>query len=179
MRHGRSNRGDREYLCCPVWRTRSLLVLPIRRGLDIADYRDIAVQKAYTLGRRAQARDYLDLHAVLQAGFISFDDLLRWTQETYHEAFSARLFLQQLTYTRDIVLSLLTTLQSFEAIERDLQINGQRHALVLFPRHARDHSYDAAFVPPTPLLSLPRRSLGHRPPRGDPHSHRARRWFTG
>ncbi|MGC8489615.1 MAG: nucleotidyl transferase AbiEii/AbiGii toxin family protein, partial [Clostridia bacterium] len=53
------------------------------RGLAVADARDIAVQKAYTLGRRAQARDYLDLHAILQGGLLSLDNLVRWTQETY------------------------------------------------------------------------------------------------
>jgi len=34
------------------------------RGLAVADVRDIAVQKAYTVGRRVQARDYIDLHAI-------------------------------------------------------------------------------------------------------------------
>lgn len=95
------------------------------RGIAVADARDIAVQKAYTVGRRAQARDYLDLHAVLTRGILSLDDLMRLARETYHDAFSARLFLQQLTYTQDLAdrdsaLSLLETLQSLETIARDL-----------------------------------------------------------
>ncbi len=95
------------------------------RGLAVADARDVAVQKAYTVGRRAQARDYLDLHAVLTRGILSLDDLMRLARDTYHDAFSARLFLQQLTYThdlsdRDSALSLLVTPQSFETITRDL-----------------------------------------------------------
>lgn len=95
------------------------------RGMAVADARDVAVQKAYTVGRRAAARDYLDLHAVLTRGLVSLDDLMRLAGETYHDAFSARLFLQQLTYTQDLpdrdsALTLLVTPQSFEAISRDL-----------------------------------------------------------
>jgi hypothetical protein len=91
----------------------------------VADARDVAVQKAYTVGRRARARDYLDLHAVLTGGLVSLDDLLQLAQSTYHDAFSARLFLQQLTYTadlpdRDDALSLLVTPQSFETIAQEL-----------------------------------------------------------
>lgn len=95
------------------------------QGIAVADVRDVAVQKAYTLGRRAQARDYLDLQAVLTRGLVSLDDLIHLAQDTYHDAFSARLFLQQLTYTQDLpdrdsALSLLVTPQSFETIARDL-----------------------------------------------------------
>ncbi len=95
------------------------------RGLAVADALDVAVQKAYTVGRRAQARDYLDLHAVLTRGIATLDDLIRLAQDTYHDAFSARLFLQQLTYTQDLpdrdsALMLLVTPQSFETIAEDL-----------------------------------------------------------
>jgi len=94
------------------------------RGLAIADARDVAVQKAYTVGRRAQARDYLDLHAVLTRNIVSLDDLMHLAQATYRDAFSARLFLQQLTYTqdlpdRDTALSLLVTPQSFDTTTED------------------------------------------------------------
>jgi hypothetical protein len=95
------------------------------RGLAVADARDIAVQKAYTVGRRAQARDDLDLHAVLTRGIVSLDDLLVWAHETYREAFSPRLFLQQLTYTadipdRDAALALLVHPTTFDAVAADL-----------------------------------------------------------
>jgi predicted nucleotidyltransferase component of viral defense system len=95
------------------------------RGVAVADPRDVAVQKAYTIGRRAQARDYLDLHAVLTRGVISLEDLMRLAQETYGDAFSPRLFLQQLTYTQDLpdrddALSLLVTPQSFDVITQAL-----------------------------------------------------------
>ncbi len=107
------------------------------RGLAVADVRDVAVQKAYTVGRRAQARDYLDLHAVLTQGIVSLDDLMRLAQDTYRDAFSARLFLQQLTYTQDLpdrdsALSLLMTPQSFDTITRDLTRQVQNWAAQRF-----------------------------------------------
>jgi len=95
------------------------------RGLAIADTRDIAVQKAYKVRRRAQARDYLDLHAILTRGIVSLDDLLVWAHQIYGEAFSPRLFLQQLTYTadipdRDTALVLLMHPTTFDAVAADL-----------------------------------------------------------
>ncbi len=100
------------------------------RGLSVADARDVAVQKAYTLGRRAQARDYLDLHAALTGGVLSLDDVLQWGPATYGDAFSPRLFLQQLTYTRDVMdrdsaLALLATPRPFATIARELAVQVQ------------------------------------------------------
>ena len=95
------------------------------RGLGVADARDVAVQKAYTLGRRARARDYLDLHAALTRGILSLEEMLAWGRATYQDAFSPRLFLQQLTYTRDVTdldsaLALLVTPTPFATIADDL-----------------------------------------------------------
>ena len=105
------------------------------RGLAVADARDIAVQKAYTLGRRAQARDYLDLQAILAGHVIILDDLIQFAQDSYGDAFSARLFLQQLTFTddlpdRDTALSLLVNPKSFDTVSEDLA----QEIRTLFPR---------------------------------------------
>ena len=98
------------------------------RGLSIADPKGIAVQKAYTLGRRAQARDYIDLHAIMKAGLMSIDEIMNRAQHTYGDAFSPRLFLQQLTYTHDLTdkdkdeaVGLMIKPQSFTAVEQDLR----------------------------------------------------------
>jgi hypothetical protein len=96
------------------------------QGLAVADARDIALQKAYTIGRRAQARDYLDLHAILQRGVLTLDDLMAEAQAVYQGGFSPRLFLQQLTYTRDLpdrdtALHLLRVPVTFAEVERDLE----------------------------------------------------------
>ncbi|MHB8189957.1 MAG: nucleotidyl transferase AbiEii/AbiGii toxin family protein [Ferrimicrobium sp.] len=98
------------------------------RGLSVADPRDIAVQKAYTIGRRAQARDYIDLHAIIKTGLMTIHEIMSRAQRTYGDAFSPRLFLQQLTYTHDLTdkdkddaVSLLIEPQSFAIVEQDLQ----------------------------------------------------------
>lgn len=97
------------------------------RGLWVADPRDIAIQKAYTIGRRAVARDYLDLHALLcVTQTISLGDLLQAAQIVYGEGFSSRLFLRQLTDDSDLIdhddaITLLISPYSFEAIMDDLQ----------------------------------------------------------
>lgn len=116
----------------------TLLAYPFRhrfphrawQGIAVADARDVAVQKARILGRpflgrRAQARDYVDMHALLTRGVVSLDELLAWGQETYRDAFSPRLFLQQLTYTEDVAdvdsaLTLLVDPVPFSAIAADL-----------------------------------------------------------
>lgn len=113
------------------------------RGLAVAGPRDIAAQKAYTLGRRAQARDYLDMHGLLTSGVVSLDEVLQEARATYHDAFSPRLFLQQLTYTRDVpdwedALTLLAQPQSLPVIERDLQTMVRawvQHHLAHSPTH--------------------------------------------
>jgi hypothetical protein len=98
------------------------------RDISVADPKDIALQKAYTLGRRARARDYIDLHAIMKAGLMSIDEIINRAQHTYGNAFSPRLFLQQLTYTHDLVdkdkdeaVSLMIEPQSFTIVEQDLQ----------------------------------------------------------
>ena len=111
----------------------TLLAYPFRhrypyaawRGLAVADARDVAMQKAYTVGRRAQARDYLDLHAALVQKVVTLNDLVETARATYGEAFSPRLFLQQLTYTQDVAdkdsaLALLVNPMPFDVIVQDL-----------------------------------------------------------
>ncbi len=110
------------------------------RGLSVADPTDIAVQKAYTLGRRAQARDYVDLHAIMQAGLMSIDEIMNRAQHTYGDAFSPRLFLQQLTYTHDLpdkdkdeAITLMIEPLSFTTVEKDLRSMVQHWMTTLAP----------------------------------------------
>jgi hypothetical protein len=100
---------------------------PLRswRNLAVADARDIVVQKAYTIGRRSKARDYIDLHDALTARILDLDAIIRHAKQTYDEQFSPRLFLQQLTYTQDIddfpdALEAVTRPLTQDAITRDL-----------------------------------------------------------
>jgi hypothetical protein len=111
------------------------------RGLSVADPRDIATQKAYTLGRRAQARDYLDLGALLAQNVVGMDDLLDWARDTYGEAFSPRLFVQQLTYVDDVpdwddALALLVKPTSVDAVLAELREAVKQWSTLRFHREA-------------------------------------------
>lgn len=96
------------------------------RGLHVADARSIAIQKAYTIGRRPQARDYLDIEAVLNRGILDLRTLLSQAAKVYGDAFSPKLFLQQLTYTKDIddaadAIGLLVEPRAFADVEAGLR----------------------------------------------------------
>lgn len=76
-------------------------------GILIADPRDILAQKAYAIGRRVAARDYVDISYGLQAGVSSLDGLLRDAEEVFvlegAPLFDRHLFLQQIVYTDDLI----------------------------------------------------------------------------
>ncbi len=95
------------------------------RNLAIANPCDIVVQKAYTIGRMAEGRDYIDVHNALTTGVLDLDTVMNIAKLTYGENFSPRLFLQQLTYTQDVedfeeALQTLTIPLTKEGITRDL-----------------------------------------------------------
>ncbi len=84
------------------------LVYPLQpyRGVSLADPREIALMKAYALGRRATARDYVDLYWLLKSRVITLDEIIRHCGPKFvldgHAVFDARLFLGQLAYTADV-----------------------------------------------------------------------------
>lgn len=75
-------------------------------GVQLADERDIALMKAYAIGRRATARDYIDLYFLLRKGPLTLEDLAAEATEKFtlhgESVFSIKLFLSQLTYTEDV-----------------------------------------------------------------------------
>lgn len=65
------------------------------------DGRDLASNKAYAIGRRGTWRDYADMHAWIVAGH-SLSSVIGDAQRRFEAAFSSRLFLEQLVYTKDL-----------------------------------------------------------------------------
>jgi len=90
-----------------AWPFRTKYALFNADGVSIADPRDILAQKAYAIGRRAVARDYVDIACGLRAGVVSIDSLMRDAEEVFvlngSCVFDRRMFLQQLVYTNDLV----------------------------------------------------------------------------
>lgn len=71
-------------------------------SLPLFDFRDIAADKAYTLGRRPIWRDYVDIFFLLKGGFVTLESLIKDAQKKFGVEFACKLFLEQLTYYRDI-----------------------------------------------------------------------------
>jgi hypothetical protein len=91
------------FLAWPFRTERPLLSFGSAR---IADPEDVVGMKAYSIGRRAVARDYIDLYFALQADVITMDGLVKKARRVYQldgeRLFDAALFAGQLTYTSDL-----------------------------------------------------------------------------
>ncbi|NLI12414.1 MAG: hypothetical protein GX425_07275 [Peptococcaceae bacterium] len=64
------------------------------------------LMKAYSIGRRATVRDYLDLYFLLSRGITSIKEIIQKAPTKFKAGneplFSPRLFLEQLVYTDDL-----------------------------------------------------------------------------
>jgi predicted nucleotidyltransferase component of viral defense system len=70
--------------------------------IPIYDLKDIALDKAYTLGRRGIWRDYVDLYFLLKEKHLTLKELLKLGKKKFRAGFAPKLFLEQLTYFGDI-----------------------------------------------------------------------------
>lgn len=82
---------------------RSFDLIELENGLTFFSVSDIAIQKAYTIGRRGEYRDYFDLYSILKKELISLERIIQKAEHTYGKAFDAKLFLQQLVYFDDLL----------------------------------------------------------------------------
>ncbi|TEB09100.1 nucleotidyl transferase AbiEii/AbiGii toxin family protein [Pelotomaculum propionicicum] len=75
-------------------------------GIMLASPQEIALMKAYSIGRRATVRDYLDLYFLLSRGITSIKEIIQKAPAKFKAGneplFSPRLFLEQLVYTDDL-----------------------------------------------------------------------------
>jgi hypothetical protein len=75
-------------------------------GIKLAHPSEIALMKAYALGRRITFRDYIDLYFLFKRRFVGIKYILEEAPRKFmigkETVFSPKLFLQQLVYTRDI-----------------------------------------------------------------------------
>lgn len=85
-----------KYPYAPLWK------LKIIQGVKMASIKEIAVMKAFTLGRRAVLKDYIDLYFILQNKKTTLTQIIKGCQKKYKDEFNDRLFLEELTYLEDI-----------------------------------------------------------------------------
>lgn len=69
--------------------------------LEIFSWKDIALDKAYTVGRRGEWRDYIDLYFAIKNGY-SLGKIIKGCKRKFGDTFSEKLFLSQLCYYKDI-----------------------------------------------------------------------------
>ncbi len=72
------------------------------QGVNILKIPEIAVMKAYALGRRPILKDYIDLYYILKEKYITLEKIVKLGQKKYKGEFNPRLFLEQLIYFKDI-----------------------------------------------------------------------------
>jgi len=70
-------------------------------SIPIFDWREIAADKAYTLGRRPIYRDYVDLFFIIKKGH-KLKNIISDTEKKFNVLFSEKLFLGQITYFGDL-----------------------------------------------------------------------------
>lgn len=77
----------------------------ITPSLPLYAVEDIAANKAYTVGRRAAWRDYVDLFFVLKQKIVDIFELVKLGEKKFGVEFNPKLFLEQLIYFEDIEIS--------------------------------------------------------------------------
>jgi hypothetical protein len=68
----------------------------------LANIKDIASIKAYTLGRRRSLKDYVDLYFIFSNNLCSLNETIADSRQKYGSAFNDRLFLEQLLSPEDL-----------------------------------------------------------------------------
>lgn len=71
-------------------------------SIALASIKDIAADKAHTIGRRGMWRDYVDIFYILKKNIIDIQTLINLARQKFNGEFAGHLFLQQLTYFEDI-----------------------------------------------------------------------------
>jgi len=72
------------------------------RGIGLLDLRDLASNKAFTIGKRGKWRDYVDVYFLLTRKIVTLREIIDVSLERSGGEFPVRLFLQQLVYFDDI-----------------------------------------------------------------------------
>lgn len=71
-------------------------------SISLFGLKDLASNKAATIGRRGVWRDYVDLYFLIKNSAFYLEDIISETEKRFGGEFNKRLFLEQLIYTKDI-----------------------------------------------------------------------------
>lgn len=74
----------------------------LENGLKVFGIKDIAIKKAYTIGRRGEYRDYFDLYTILKNKYMDLSEIISAVKKIYGSIFDEKIFLTQLIYFEDL-----------------------------------------------------------------------------
>ncbi|MBI2613937.1 MAG: nucleotidyl transferase AbiEii/AbiGii toxin family protein [Candidatus Levybacteria bacterium] len=74
----------------------------LENGLKVFGIKDIAIKKAYTIGRRGEYRDYFDLYTILKNKYMDLSEIIAFVKKVYGNVFDEKIFLTQLIYFEDL-----------------------------------------------------------------------------
>ena len=74
-------------------------------SVPVFSVKDISADKAFTIGRRATWRDYVDLFFILKQNHTNIPELIKMCQKKFKEEFNPKLFLEQLVFFEDIEIT--------------------------------------------------------------------------
>jgi predicted nucleotidyltransferase component of viral defense system len=74
-------------------------------SLPLFSVADLASNKAHTVGRRGQWRDYVDLFFLLKLELFTVKEIIREAQQRFAGEFNDLLFLEQLSYFEDLKIT--------------------------------------------------------------------------
>lgn len=72
------------------------------QGIYLLSVEEIASTKAFSIGRRATLKDYVDLYFILKEKHCSLEKIIEVCKKKFKDEFNQRLFLEQLIYLKDI-----------------------------------------------------------------------------
>lgn len=80
------------------------LIYPLenKNPVALASIKEIALMKAYALGRRQSLKDYVDLYTIISTDITTLDSIMENSKTKFGEVFNDRVFLEQLVYIDDI-----------------------------------------------------------------------------
>lgn len=73
-------------------------------SISLASIHDIIADKAYTIGKRAAWRDYVDLFLLLKKEIVTLDKTVLLAKKKFTGEFNEALFLEQLSYFKDVTV---------------------------------------------------------------------------
>ena len=82
----------------------SLLPPTTTPSISLASVNDIVADKAFTIGKRAVWRDYVDLFLLLKKEIVTLNQTIQLAKQKFSGEFNEALFLEQLSYFKDVTI---------------------------------------------------------------------------